>query len=229
MLAAYAITILKAGFVTLQLAVGALVLSVLIGLGGALLSRSTSAPLRALVMIYTTVVRGIPDLVMMLLVFYSLPTLINQIIQGFGIDAYFELDPFAAGTATLAVIFGAYMTETFRGALAAIPRGQVEAAEAYGLGRLRIFTGILLPQMTRLALPSFTNNWLVLVKATALASLIGLQDVMLSAKGAAEATGKPFTFYCVAGAFYLALTLASVLGLSWLGRRLELSQRSSGA
>jgi arginine/ornithine transport system permease protein len=222
MLTAYAVTVLGAGLVTLQLAAGALVLAVVLGLVGALCKLSSSAFLRALAGIYTSVVRGIPDLVLMLLVFYSLPTLVNEALSSAGLKYYFELDPFIAGTVTLALIFGAYMTETFRGALLAIPKGQVEAARAYGLGPVRMFTGILLPQMARLALPGFTNNWLVLLKATALASLIGLQDVMLTAKGAAEATSQPFTFYLLAGAFYLALTLASVLLLSWLGRRLEL-------
>lgn len=227
MFAAYAATILGAGWVTLQLAAGALVLSIAIGLAGAACKLSGSAPLRLLAELYTTLVRGIPDLVLMLLTFYSLPTLVNDLLAAAGSDAMFELDPFVAGTATLGVIFGAYMTETFRGALLAIPRGQVEAARAYGLRPVRIFTGILLPQMARLALPGFTNNWLVLLKATALASLIGLQDVMLSAKAAAEATGQPFTFYLVAGGFYLAFTLASVLLLAWLGRRLDPARRET--
>lgn len=222
MLTAYVTTVLSAGLVTLQLAAGALVFAVVLGLVGALCKLSSSVILRTLAGLYTSVVRGVPDLVLMLLVFYSLPTLVNEIIASAGIKYYFELDPFIAGTATLALIFGAYMTETFRGALIAIPKGQVEAARAYGLGPLRTFTGILLPQMARLALPGFTNNWLVLLKATALASLIGLQDVMLTARGAAEATAQPFSFYLLAGAFYLALTLASVLFLTWLGRRLEL-------
>ncbi|SEG78221.1 ABC transporter permease [Bosea lathyri] len=225
MLAAYAMTVLGAGLVTLQLAAGALALAVLFGLAGALCKLSSSVVLRTLAGIYTSVVRGIPDLVLMLLVFYSLPTLVNEVLTAAGISYYFELDPFIAGTVTLALIFGAYMTETFRGALVAIPKGQVEAARAYGLGPMRTFTGILLPQMARLALPGFTNNWLVLLKATALASLIGLQDVMLTAKGAAEATGQPFTFYLLAGGFYLALTLSSVLFLAWLGRRLDLGTR----
>jgi arginine/ornithine transport system permease protein len=225
MLGAYAVTVLGAGLVTLELAAGAIALSILLGLAGALAKLSSSVMLRTLAGLYTTVIRGVPDLVLMLLVFYSLPTLVNEILASAGIDYYFELDPFVAGTATLAVIFGAYMTETFRGALIAIPKGQIEAARAYGLGPVRTFTGILLPQMARLALPGFTNNWLVLLKATALVSLLGLQDVMQTAKGAAEATAQPFTFYLLAGSFYLVLTLTSVLFLSWLGRRLDIGTR----
>jgi ABC-type arginine transport system permease subunit len=158
-------------------------------------------------------------------VFYSLPSFIDQLGEWLGFDIHVEFSPLGAGIATLGLIFGAYMTETFKSALLNIPRGQIEAAEAYGLGRTRIFTRIVLPQMIRLALPGFTNNWLVLVKATALVSLIGLQDVMFRAKGAAEATGKPFTFYLVAGGFYLAITILSMLVLAWLARRYELGIR----
>ncbi len=225
MLTAYAATVLSAGYVTLKLAGSALALSVVLGLAGALCKLSSSAVLRTLAGIYTSTVRGIPDLVLMLLVFYSLPTLCNDLIAAAGFDYFVEFDPFVAGMLTLALIFGAYMTETFRGALLTIPKGQVEAARAYGLGPVKIFVRIQLPQMARLALPGFTNNWLVLLKATALASLIGLQDVMLTAKGAAEATGQPFTFYLIAGGFYLALAIASVLILMGIGRRLDLGTR----
>ncbi|MGO4335576.1 ABC transporter permease [Labrys sp. KB_33_2] len=218
-------TILAAGAITLLLAFASLVVAVLLGLGAALCKVSRHRTLAAVAGIYTFVVRGIPDLVMMLLVFYSLPSFIDQIGEWLGFDIHVEFSPLGAGIATLGLIFGAYMTETFKSALLNIPRGQIEAAEAYGLGRTRIFTRIVLPQMIRLALPGFTNNWLVLVKATALVSLIGLQDVMFRAKGAAEATGKPFTFYLVAGGFYLAITILSMLVLAWLARRYELGTR----
>lgn len=114
---------------------------------------------------------------------------------------------------------------TLQAALQGIPKGQIEAAIAYGLSRRRMFWRIILPQMIRLSLPGFTNNWLVLVKGTALVSLIGLQDVMFRAKGAAEATGKPFTFYLVAAGFYLFLTLASLIALGLVARRYEIGHR----
>ncbi|WP_182086417.1 ABC transporter permease subunit [Aureimonas sp. ME7] len=221
MIGGYVASVLAAGWITLSLAFASLALAVLIGVAAALAKLSRSRVLRVGATFYTTVVRGIPDLVMMLLVFYSLPALVNQAAQDRGYDLYVEFSPFVAGTVTLGLIFGAYMTETFRGALMNIPKGQVEAAEAYGLGRLRIFWRILLPQMTRLALPGFTNNWLVLAKATALVSLLGLQDVMFRAKGAAEATAKPFTFYLVAAGFYLLVTAVSLLVLSRIARRYE--------
>jgi His/Glu/Gln/Arg/opine family amino acid ABC transporter permease subunit len=221
MLGGYVASVLAAGWITLSLAFVSLLLAVLIGVAAALAKLSRSRTLRVAATTYTSVVRGIPDLVMMLLVFYSLPAILNQASQDWGFDVYVEFSPFVAGAVTLGLIFGAYMSETFRGALLNIPKGQVEAAEAYGLGRFRVFWRILLPQMTRLALPGFTNNWLVLAKATALVSLLGLQDVMFRAKGAAEATAKPFTFYLLVGGFYLVLTAVSLFVLSRVAKRYE--------
>ncbi|WP_062227566.1 ABC transporter permease [Aureimonas frigidaquae] len=221
MQAGYVVSVLAAGWITLALAFLSLVLAVLIGIAAALAKLSPSRALRWSAALYTSLVRGIPDLVMMLLVFYSLPALLNEALLALDIDAYVEFSPFVAGAATLGIIFGAYMAETFRGALMNIPKGQIEAARAYGLGRFRIFWRIEVPQMTRLALPGFTNNWLVLAKATALVSLLGLQDVMFRARGAAEATGQPFTYYLLAGAFYLALTALSLWVLTRIARRFE--------
>jgi His/Glu/Gln/Arg/opine family amino acid ABC transporter permease subunit len=218
-------TILAAGLTTLLLAFASVAVATALGLAAAFCKLSGNRLLVAAAQIYTFVVRGIPDLVMMLLVFYSVPSLVNQLADAMDIDVRVEFSPFLAGIATLGLIFGAYMTETFKGALQNIPKGQIEAAQAYGLGRWRIATRIMLPQMIRLALPGFTNNWLVLVKATALVSLIGLQDVMFRAKGAAEATGQPFTFYLVAAGFYLAVTILSLLVLIRIARRYELGTK----
>lgn len=221
----FIMTILAAGSTTLLLAIASLVVATVLGLLAAFAKLSRHGGLRAIASVYTFVVRGIPDLVVMLLVFYSLPALLNQTFDSLGIDARVEFSPEIAGTATLGLIFGAYMTETFKSALQGIPRGQIEAAIAYGLTRRRMFWRIILPQMIRLSLPGFTNNWLVLVKGTALVSLIGLQDVMFRAKGAAEATGKPFTFYLVAAGFYLFLTLVSLVALGFVARRYEIGHR----
>ncbi|MBT9385144.1 ABC transporter permease subunit [Pseudooceanicola sp. CBS1P-1] len=221
MVVQFASTILAAAGLTLLLAIGALVLASALGLALAGARLSGRRWLAGLAVAFTFVIRGIPDLVMMLLAFYSLPALINQLLERAGIDLYVDFSPFAAGTVTLGILFSAYMSETFRSALGNIPAGQIEAAQALGLHPLRIFLRITLPQMALLALPGFTNNWLVLVKATALVSLIGLQDVMFRAKAAAEATGQPFTYYLVAAGFYLLVTLGSTWALARLGRRLD--------
>lgn len=218
----YIVTVLAAGTVTIAVAALALVIAVILGLAFALCKLSNNTGLRVVAEVYTTVVRGIPDLVLMLLIYYSLPALITMVARSLGHRLFVEFDPFVAGAATLGLIFGAYMTETFRGAILNIPHGQIEAARAYGLGPIKTWRSIILPQMIRLALPGFTNNWLVLFKATALISLIGLQDIMFRAKGAAEATRQPFTFYLVASGFYLVITAVSLLVLRGIARRAAL-------
>ncbi|AVH44985.1 ABC transporter permease subunit [Agrobacterium tumefaciens] len=222
MVSEFSVSILAAGSTTLLLALSSLVLATVIGLAAAFAKLSENRFLRRTAAVYTFVIRGIPDLVWMLLIFYSLPSLLNQTAGALGWDIRFEFPPIGAAIGTLGLIFGAYMTETFRMALLNIPKGQVEAALAYGLPKSAIFLRIILPQLTRLALPGFTNNWLVLAKATALASLIGLHDVMFRAKGAAEATSKPFTFFLVAAAFYLTLTVCSMIVLSIVAKRTSL-------
>ncbi len=223
--AEFATTILAAGATTLLLGLASLLLATVLGLAAAFAKLSRSRALRRAAAVYTFIVRGIPDLVVMLLVYYSVPALLNQAIDALGWDMRIEFSPIVAGIAALGLIFGAYMTETFKTALQNIPKGQIEAAVAYGLTRRRMFTRIILPHLVRLALPGFTNNWLVLAKATALVSLIGLQDVMFRAKGAAEATGMPFTFYLIAAAFYLSITILSLAVLALIARRFETGLR----
>lgn len=225
MVATFTVTILAAGSTTLLLAVASLAVATVLGMGAAFAKLSGNRLLRATASLYTFVVRGIPDLVVMLLIYYSLPALLNQWIDAMGFDARIEFPPIVAGIAALGLIFGAYMTETFKTALQNIPKGQIEAAIAYGLTRRRMFVCIILPQLVRLALPGFTNNWLVIAKATALVSLIGLQDVMFRAKGAAEAAGMPFTFYLIAAGFYLAVTVFSLILLALVARRFEIGIR----
>lgn len=219
MVAQYIILILEAGGVTLRLAFTSLIIATLIGLACALWKTKNNRIISGLVSGYTLLARGIPDLVMMLFVFYSLPALVNAGFERYGSDYTFEISPFVAGVATLGFILGAYMTGTFYNALINIARGELEAAQAYGFSRLQIFSAIILPQLIRLSLPGFTNNWLVLIKATALVSLLGLEDLMSRARSAAEATGQPFTFYLLAGAFYFVVSLLSVVILKYLTKK----------
>jgi arginine/ornithine transport system permease protein len=172
--------------------------------------------------LYTTVVRGIPELVLMLLIFYGAAIGINTFFESIGSDFTLDLNPFVAGVGTLGFIYGAYMTETFRGAILSIPRGQMEAAWAFGMGSTQTFVRITLPQMVRYALPGFTNNWLVLIKATALVSLIGLHDMTYLAKQASAATREPFIFLLFAAALYLVFTSISLWALKRLNARYSL-------
>jgi histidine transport system permease protein len=130
-----------------------------------------------------------------------------------------------AGVLTLGFIYGAYFTETFRGAFLAVPRGQLEAGSAYGMSGARVFTRILFPQMMRFALPGIGNNWQVLVKATALVSIIGLADVVKAAQDAGKSTFNMFFFILVAALIYLAITTASNLVLIWLEKRYSIGVR----
>ncbi|OWY39406.1 ABC transporter [Xenophilus sp. AP218F] len=223
----YLPSILDGTVLTLQLAGAALAASVALGLIGALFKSARSRLLVALAELYSTVVRGVPDLVWMFLLFFGVQMLINDVCGRLGWNSP-EIDPFIAGVLTLGFIFGAYMTETFRGAMLAIPKGQQEAGLAYGMSPLRVFFRITLPQMVRFALPSFSNNWLVLVKSTALVSVIGLNDVMYRADAAKSATQEPFTVYVIVGLLFLAITGVSNLLLVLLEKRYSLGVKGSG-
>lgn len=204
---------------TIELALASLVLSVAFGLLGAWAKLSASPVARAVAGAYTTIVRGVPDLVLIMLVFFGGQVTVNAIGAMTGLWDYVEISQFVAGAATIGVIFGAYFTETFRGAIMAIPRGQIEAGIACGMRHNLIFRHIVWPQMVRYALPGFTNNWLVELKTTALVSVIGLQDLVYNAFSAGRSTGALFTFMAAAFVIYLVLTAISDVALKALDRR----------
>ncbi len=218
-LPAYLPSLLDGARLTLAVAGASLAVAVVLGLATASARLSGPPVLRRAAAVYTTVVRGVPDLVLMLLVFYGGQLAVNAVLPWLGIDAFVDIDPFVAGVATLGLIFGAYLGETFRGAVLAIPPGQAEAARAFGFSRWQVWRRIVGPQMVRQAMPGFINNWLVLVKSTALVSVIGLNDMMTRAGQAAGATREPFTFYLAVGGLYLAITSVSLGLLKLLERR----------
>lgn len=215
----YGSTILDGAWLTVQLSLLSMAVAVALGLAGAAFRLSPVKWLALMGETYATVIRGIPDLVLILLIFYGGQDLVNRIAPLVGYEDYIDINPFVAGVSTLGFIYGAYLSETFRGAFMAIPKGQGEAGMAYGMSPLRVFFRILVPQMIRLAIPGFTNNWLVLIKATALISLVGLQDMMARAKSAGDATREPFTYILLAAAIYLVMTSVSLLVLRYLERR----------
>ncbi|QCR35467.1 histidine ABC transporter permease HisQ [Nissabacter sp. SGAir0207] len=217
----YSQLILQGAWVTLELALSSVLLSVVIGLVGAGGKLSQSRVLRALFNGYTTLIRGVPDLVLMLLIFYGLQIALNSLTELLGVGQI-DIDPLAAGIITLGFIYGAYFTETFRGAYMAVPRGQIEAATAFGFSGAQTFRRILFPAMMRFALPGIGNNWQVILKATALVSLLGLNDVVKATQLAGKGTYQPFFFAMVAGAVYLIFTTLSNGVLLWLTRRYSL-------
>jgi len=157
-------------------------------------------------------------IVLMLLLFYSIQIWLNHLTDFLGWDQI-DIDPFVAGVVVLGFIYGAYFTETFRGAFLSVPRGQLEAGAAYGMTPWQTFSRIMFPQMMRFALPGIGNNWQVMVKATALVSIIGLADVVKAAQDAGKGTLRFFFFTLLAGAVYLVITTLSNLVLMWLERR----------
>jgi arginine/ornithine transport system permease protein len=221
----YGPAIFEGTILTLEVSLLSLVVAMLLGIFGALCKLSQTRALKLLAQLYTTIIRGIPDLVLMLLIFFGGQVFINQVGPLFGYDQYIDINPLIAGVSTIGFIFGAYMTETFRGAILAVHKGQLEAGTAYGMSRAMVFRRITLPQMVRHALPGFGNNWLVLVKTTALVSIIGLDDMVRKAGLAAGATRKPFTFYLVVAINYLLITSISIYILKQLERRYSVGVR----
>ena len=222
---AYYFSILQGSLMTVAVALASLLLAVLFGLLGAAARLSANPLAEAAGTAYTTVIRGIPDLVLMLLVFYGGTMGLNYLMTAMGSKGSVDINPFVAGVLTLGFIYGAYMTETFRGAILSIPGGQAEAALAFGMGRTQTFLRIIAPQMVRYALPGFTNNWLVLIKSTALVSLIGLQEMTYIAKQASAATRSPFEFFLFTAALFLLFTSASLWVLRCLNTRYSLGIR----
>ena len=218
--------ILKGMLLTVEVAVLSLLLAVVLGLIGAVAKLSGSRPAKSIAGIYTTVIRGVPDLVLMYIIFFGGQILINDIGDSLGWD-YVDVSPFAAGVLTIGFIFGAYLTETFRGGIMAVSRGEIEAGYAYGMTSSQVFLRITMPAMVRHALPGFSNNWLVLAKTTALVSVIGLHDMVDIAKQAGGATRQPFTFYFLVAILFLLITGASDIGLRWLERRYSVGVRKA--
>ena len=207
-------TLIEGLQMTLLVGLVSLALAVVFGLLAAWAKLSSVRPIVFAADTYTTVIRGVPELVLILLIYYGVPTLLQSTVRQWGpgfADFRLDLDPFAAGTITLGFIYGAFAAEVFRGAYLAVPRGQIEAAVASGMSRVLLFRRILFPQMLRFALPGLGNVWMVLIKATALMSVIQLEELMRKAEIAAGATRMPFTFFLAAALLFLAITAVSVV------------------
>lgn len=210
--------LLAGTWMTIQLALTSLALGLVLGLLGALAKTSPYRILRWLGDAYSTLVRGVPELLWVLLIYFGSVGLVQAVGELTG-NPELELSPFAAGVLALGLCFGAYATEVFRGALLSIPRGQREAGLALGLSRKRIFLRLVLPQMWRVALPGLGNLFMILMKDTALVSVVGLNEVMRNSQIAVTASKQPFTFYMVAAIIYLSLTILSMAALHWMEKR----------
>jgi polar amino acid transport system permease protein len=209
----FADQLLLGAWMTVKLAFGALSVGLILGLLGAVAKLSASVPLRVLGDIYTTVIRGLPELLVVLIIYFGSAGLLTTVAGWFGHAEFVELSPYAAGVTALGLTFGAYATEIFRGAIQAIPKGQIEAARAFGMGRALTFRRIVLPQVWRIALPGLGNLFLVLLKDTSLVSVIGLEELMRKSTIAVGFTREPFTFYLAAAFLYLLMTIVTMVAL----------------
>jgi polar amino acid transport system permease protein len=212
--------ILAGLWVTMRLALVTLPVGLLLGFAVAALSLSRLPLLRALGAGYTTLMRGLPEILTLFIVYNGLGLVLNQVL-GLLAPATGPIDfpPFAAGVIALALVFAAFAAEVLRGAFQAVPEGQIMAGRAIGMSARQIFWRIKLPLLWRYALPGLGNLWLNLLKDTALVSVIALDDLMRATKVAVGVTKQPFTFYLVACLIYWLMCVVSELVLARLERR----------
>jgi len=195
-------------WVTISLALISYIIGVGLGLLGAWAKLSGSKAANIAGETYTTLIRGIPELVLLFLLYFGLEIALRSLFSLLGIPD-FEVDRFTIGAIVLSFICGGYLTETMRGAILAVPKGQMEAARAHGMNRVLAFRRILLPQIWRFALPGMGNTWLVLLKDTSIVSAIGLHELMWASKTGGSNTRQEFTFLFAACVIYLVITAIS--------------------
>ncbi len=217
MFSGYSLALIDASWLTIQLAFTSLAVGLVLSMifAGGEMSRLKliSWPTTALV----TVIRGLPELLVVLFIFFGSGQILFYIT-----GEYIEISPFLSGVIALSLIFASYAAQTLRGALKAVPKGQAEAATALGLSKPRVFIRIVLPQAVRHALPGLTNQWLVLLKDTALVSLIGVTDLLKQAQLTSAATHQSFTWYATAAAVYLVITLITQRVIAILNKKYQL-------
>ncbi len=210
---------------TIAISISAVVIAALLGLLLAFGKLSKVAIISLACTTYTTVIRGIPEFVLLLLIFFGGQIGINTLMEELGSDSYIDINPFITGVVTLGLIYAAYMAETFRGAILAMDVGQIEAGRAFAMPKSTLILRIIVPQLVQHALPGFTNNWLVLLKATALVSLIGLEDMVNVARYAGAATKQPFIYFFATAILYLIMTWCSLKLLNTWAKRFNLEQQ----
>jgi polar amino acid transport system permease protein len=203
---------------SIEIAAGGYLLGFLIGIGGATGKLYGGPVVRDLLEVYTTLVRAVPELVLILLLFYAGSGLLNRIVSSFG-GGPVEVSALAAGIFVIGVVQGAYQTEVLRGAFKSIPYGQIEAARAYGMSPLQVLRRVTLPGMLPYAIPGLANLWLIATKDTALLAVVGFTELTLATRQAAGTTKAYMLFFLAAGFLYLMVTLVSTVIISWAEKR----------
>lgn len=209
---------------SISIAVLAYGIGLLIGIIGAVGKLTGSTLTRTVLNGYTTLIRAVPDLILILILFYAGTSALNQILQSFGLPP-FAINGFLAAVCVLGFVQGAYSTEVLRAAIQAIPVGQIEAAKAYGMSPFLAFKRVTLPALLPFAIPGLGNLWLNATKDTSLIAVVGYTELTLATRQAAGNTKMYFLFYMTAAAIYLIITLVSKRGFSWLEQRFRLGER----
>lgn len=220
MLQGFGTSLLEGLGLTLELSFLSLLLGLCIGCVGALCKLSSNVFLRFSAGIYTVLMKSVPELLVLLLIFYGGAAFLTKII-----GQQVQVSAFISGVLALSTISGAYATETIRAAFLAVPKGQIDAARAFGLSSTQIFRRIHAPLALRYAIPGVGNLWLVLLKDSSLVSVLGLEDLMRKARIATGFTSQPFTFYLVAALLYYFVTIISSSALKMIQQRTELGVR----
>ncbi len=205
--------------VTVSLALATLPFGLVAGFLIALAKQSPEKSLRLAANIYTTIFRGLPELLTLFLVFYGAQLGLQRVMAVVNPGSQIEINAFVAGMVALGVVFSSYASEVFLSAFRAIPNGQYEGGWAIGLTRWQTMRLVVLPQLIRIALPGLSNLWLILLKDTALVSVIGLSDIIRQAGIAARVTREAFLFFGVACLLYLVLALLSSVVFIAIERR----------
>ncbi|MDR6902366.1 ABC transporter permease subunit [Rhizobium miluonense] len=208
---------------TVAISAGAFLIGLLLGTGGALGKLSGIRPLRLLLELYTTTVRAVPELILIVGLYYAGMDGLNRLLAALNLPA-FELNGFAVAVAVLGFVQGAYMTEVLRGAILAIPVGQIEAAKAFGMGARLRFRRIILPALLPNALPGLANLWMSVTKDSALVAVVGYQELALATRLAGASTKHYFIFFLASALIYLALTVVSNALFNLLERRVRRGQ-----
>ena len=208
---------------TLQISFCAYAFGLLVGLLGARGKLNGGKLTKRLLEVYTTIVRSVPELILIVILFYTGTQGINSLLAAFGYGPV-RMNGFVAAVAVLGVVQGAYSTEVIRGAIKSIPVGQIEAAQACGMSPLLLFRRITLPAMLPYAIPGLSNLWLDATKNSALISVVGYLELTKITQQAAGGTKWYFTFYAAAAAIYFLISLASLQSFAALDRYLRRGQ-----
>ncbi len=211
-------------FITISLAGATLPIGMAIGFFVALAKQSDEPSLRLAGNVYTTIFRGLPELLTLFLVYYGVQIGLQSLVQLADPSATVEVNSFVSGMVALGVVFSSYASEVFLSAFRVIPRGQYEGGYAIGLTSSQTMRLVVLPQLIRIALPGLANLWLILLKDTALVSAIGLSDILRQTGIAARVTREPFLFFSLACLIYLVLAIISSFGIHAVERSVGRSE-----